>query len=117
MRKIISPLVLLACFTEVSAEPKAPVSIKEGFVSGNEFRSLSHEAKRGYAIGVIDGLFLAPFFDAPKEELRWIERCATGMTDEQVMAILEKFLRDNPARWQEPMNILAWVAMKEGCGR
>lgn len=117
MRKVISSLILLACFTVVSAEPKAPISIKTGFISGNDFRSLSREAKRAYAMGLIDGWFVAPFFDAPKEELRWIEHCTTGMTDEQVVAILEKFLRDNPARWQEPMNVLAWVAMKDGCGK
>jgi len=99
------------------AEPKHPVEIKKGFLTGNSFRELSYAGKRGYAMGFLDGAFMSPIFDAPKKELRWIETCVVGMTDEQVVAILDKFLANNPARWHEQMNILAWAAMKEGCPR
>jgi hypothetical protein len=43
--------------------------------------------------------------------------CAVGMTDEQVVEIVNKFLKDNPGRWHESMNILAWTAMKASCRR
>lgn len=99
------------------SEPKQPVEIKEGFLTGNSFRELSYAGKRGYAIGFLDGVFMSPMFDAPKTEVRWIETCVVGMTDEQIVAILNKFLTDNLARWHEPMNILTWVAMKESCKR
>lgn len=117
MTRIAFTILLVACAAISNAEPKGPVSIKEGFLTGNSFRSLNDSGKRGYAIGFLEGIFVSPMFDAPKSELQWIERCSVGMTDEQVVAILEKFLHENPARWHEQMNILAWVALKEGCKR
>lgn len=108
--------VLIAA-TWCYAEPNHPVEIKKGFLTGNSFRDLSYAGKRGYAMGFLDGALMSPMFDAPKRETRWIETCVVGMTDEQVVAILDKFLANNPARWHEQMNILAWVAMKEGCQR
>ena len=99
------------------AEPKDPVEIKKGFLTGNSFRELSDAGKRGYAMGFLDGALMSPMFDAPKGETRWIETCVVGMTDKQVVAILDKFLTNNPARWHEQMNVLAWLAMKEGCQR
>ncbi len=115
-RKTLFVLVLLLVVAGLGyAEPKQLFPIKEGFLTGNSYRELSHSGKLGYAMGILDGIFLSPMFDAPKTELQWIERCATGMTGEQVVAVLNRFVSDNPARWHESMNILAWVALKEGC--
>lgn len=119
-RMTLSILVLIVMLVSAGlchAEPKQPVEIKQGFLTGNSFRGPSHPQKLGYAMGFLDGVFMSPMFDAPKAELRWIETCAVGMTNEQVVAMLNKFLIDNPARLHEAMNILAWVAMKESCKR
>jgi len=97
------------------AAPTDPVAIKSGFHTGNSYRALGPTSKRNYLAGFVDGAFIAPLFDAPKTELRWIERCVTGMTDEQLVAVVDKWLAENPVRWHESMNILAFVAFKEGC--
>lgn len=115
-KKMKSIAVLIALLPLITlADPKEPVEIKSGFITGNDYRDFSPLQKRTYAAGIIDGIFLAPFFSAPKSELSWIENCATGMTDSQVAAIFDKYLRDNPARWQESMHVLAWIAIKDGC--
>lgn len=108
--------IALGCSSVVSAGESA-VWIKSGFVTGTQFRAFSNEARRAYAMGVMDGMFLSPFFDAKKEKLEWLERCATGMSDEQIVAIFDKYLRDNPGRWHEPMHTLGWIAMKDACGK
>lgn len=115
MTRFASLKILLVSATLSFAEPGQPVYIKEGFLTGNSFRELNYDGKRAYAMGFLDGVFVSPMFDAPKKKLQWIERCAVGMTDEQVVAIFKKFLSENPPRWHEPMNILAWVSMKESC--
>lgn len=117
MTRMTLLIVILVSTGLCYAEPKQPVEIKLGFLTGNSFRELSYAGKIGYAMGFLDGVFVSPMFDAPKAELRWIETCVVGMTNEQVVSILNKFLMDKPARWHESMNILAWVAMKETCRR
>jgi len=117
MPRITLPILILASASVCYAESNEWVEVKKGFLTGNSFRELSHPVKRGYAAGFIDGLFMSPIFDAPKAEVRWIEACAEGMSSEQIVAILNKYLADNPARWHESMNVLAWVAMKESCKR
>lgn len=101
-----------ACVQAASADP---IAIKSGFYTGNSYRALGTTSKRNYLAGFVDGAFIAPLFDAPKTELRWVERCVTEMTDEQLVAVVDKWLAENPARWHESMNILAFVALKEAC--
>ena len=115
MIKITLVVFLLAVTVLCYAEPKQPIFIREGFLTGNSFRQISYTEKCGYAMGFVDGVLMSPAFQASRNELEWFERCVTRMKDVQVVAILEKFLNENPARWHEPMNVLAWVAMKEAC--
>lgn len=115
MPKLI--LFLVAWFAFGIAKSAEPAyEIKLGFLTGNSYLSLDEGEKRSYAIGIVDGIFLAPFFGSQKSKLRWIESCIVGMTDYQVAAIVEKFLRDNPGRWHEPMHALAYLALKDACG-
>jgi hypothetical protein len=101
----------------VGTAPARGGDIKSGFLTGTQYRTLDEPRRRAYAMGLIDGIFLAPFFEANKQTLEVIERCTIGMQDGQIMAILDKFLRDNPARWHQPMNLLGFVAMEEACAR
>ena len=111
--------VVTLLFASVSgladAAPQAPISIKFGFYFGNTYRDLTQSAKRNYLAGFLDGALVSPAFKAPKAELGWLERCITGMTDAQLVAVVDKWLDTNPVRWQESMNILAYVALKESC--
>jgi len=114
MIKSIALLIVLLPAIVLAGSNK-PVLIKTGFITANDYLSYVPQRKRAYAIGFIDGMLVAPFFSAPKSELSWVEKCLIGMTDYQVAAILDKYLRDNPARWHESMNTLAWFAIKDGC--
>lgn len=92
-----------------------PVSIHDGFMTGQRFRDLPEMSRRAYAAGLVDGMLLAPLVGAPKAGLKWFESCATGMTDEQVAAIISKFVNDNPARWHEPLHAQFYAAMRQAC--
>jgi hypothetical protein len=107
--------ICLLLATAAANAQQAPVVVKTGFLSGADFRVLSSEGKRGYVQGFTDGVFVAPLFKALKSEVIWIESCITGMTDVQLVAILEKWLADNPARWHNPMNVLAYNSLRETC--
>lgn len=115
MRHLFAAFYLLFCFCANANEPA--VEIKAGFLTGNAFRTFPQQAKSAYAMGLIDGMFLSPFFGAKKESLSWLERCATGINDKQIVAILDKYLNDHPGRWHETMHVLGMLAMKDACGK
>lgn len=117
MRFVVSVAALLVLIAGGTAAQADPVAIKTGFYSGNEYRQLSQSQKMTYAAGVVDGIFLAPLYGAPKRQLLWLESCIVGITDEQVTAIIDKFMGENPARWHEPMHILAFTALRAACDR
>ena len=114
MRKPLALVILyLSLISNVSSQP---VAIKSGFLTGNEYLARDEAERRDYAVGFVDGVLLAPVFGATKTKMKWIEDCLTEMTNAQVAAILEYYLKNNPGRWHEQMNILAFVALKESCG-
>lgn len=108
----ITALVLV---TLSALSHSSDVVIKTGFLTGNLYRTLSEDNKRKYAMGVVDGVFLAPFFGASKQNLSWLESCLSRMQDDQIVAILDKYLSENPVRWHESMNALSYFAFKNAC--
>ena len=91
------------------------VVIHNGFITGQQFRDLPDVARKFYAAGIVDGVFLAPLFGASKPRLEWLEGCVVGMTDVQIAAIISKYLDDNPARWHQSVHAAAYSALRQSC--
>ena len=91
------------------------VEIGAGFVAGNQYISLSPNARQKYIAGVIDGFLTSPAFGAPKTNTGWIERCIQGMSDQQIDTIVLGFLNEHPERTHYPMTIITYSAMKGAC--
>jgi hypothetical protein len=89
------------------------VLIQNGFGTGQDYLKMTKSQQRAYAMGVVNGILLSPLFGAPKGEMKWFESYIVGMSDEQVAAILLKYLENNPGRWHDRLNILAYSAIKE----
>ena len=103
--------------TAAHAAPTREVEIKTGFLSGSSYKELPDVGKRGYVMGFTDGIFVSPLYGAPKKNILPLERCVVGMSAGQIVAIVEKWLADNPGRWHEQMNTLAFDAIQEACRR
>lgn len=91
------------------------VEIHNGFGTGEEYLEMSLKEQRTYAMGLVNGMLLAPMFGAPKTRMLRLEQCITGMTDTQVAAILSKYLRDNPSRWHETPHTSMYAALIDSC--
>lgn len=121
--KHLAVAVLLIAFLPYSIHSQKPspspvplkVTISQGFLSGEEYLNLDTTGKRSYAMGVLSGMLTAPLFGAPEEKVSWLSSCAVNMSDEQVAAILTKYLRDNPGKWQYAMNVTSFNAMRASC--
>jgi hypothetical protein len=135
---VILALLLLCVPTEAeeqgskelrSPESRPGVWIHDDFYKGRDFRLLSERERRVYAAGILDGMLLAPFFGAPAGDLskiergevvpttrsEWLAKCVVGMNDEQVAAIITKYLNDHPERWHEGAHLSTYSAMIESC--
>src|ERR1700690_125719 len=99
MREKMLAVVLLLLFALAGSAQK--VHIKNGFATARQYMDLDSGRQRGYAMGIVDGMLLAPVFGAPDdgEKLKALGTCITGMDDEQMRAIFDKFLKDHPERW------------------
>ena len=108
---IIFFLIFLAAVTLFAADER--VWIHDGFGTGQDYIKMSESQKRAYAMGAINGMIIAPLLGAPKDKMGWLESYIENMTDEQVAAILSKYLQDNPGRWHDGLHILMYSAVKE----
>ena len=113
MRTIVAILVFIFLSAPAVIASEQGILIHDGFGTGQDYISMSPGSKRIYAMGVVNGILIAPLFGAPKEEINWFESYLENMTDVQVAAILTKFLENNPGRWHDGLHILMFSAIKE----
>jgi hypothetical protein len=91
--------------------------IKPGFLGAESYLKLGSDAQSLYATGILDGMYLAPVFDAPNNDkhLAALQTCTKGMTKSQIAAIAVKFGKANPEKWNEGANILIYQALWTAC--
>lgn len=94
---------------------RGPISIHPGFATGNYYRSQVTPARQTYLMGTVDGFMLAPVVGGNRTELAWLETCLKGYVPAQLVAVVDKWLEENPQRWNEQMNALAFAALLSAC--
>jgi hypothetical protein len=112
--KLLLPLIALIAFITVYANQQT-VKISPGFFSGKDYLDMTDTEKRAYVTGQINGMLVAPFFGAPEENLSWLKTCSARMSDEELAAILSRFLRDQPGQMQTNLNVATFSALREAC--
>lgn len=93
------------------------VTIHNGFLKARDYLDLDASSQRAYAMGVLDGMYMAPLFGAPENDKRLLSlaSCVEGMKASQVAAIIEKYVRDHPERWHWDLKDAAYSSMREAC--
>jgi hypothetical protein len=76
---------------------------------------MSDTEKRAYVTGEINGMLVSPFFGAPEENVAWLKTCSAKMSDEDLAAVLSRFIRDQPAQMQMNLNVVTFNALREAC--
>src|SRR5574342_248106 len=76
-----------------------PALVPKSFMSGKDWRGLSKGEQQAYAVGVVDGLDLAFAYGKQGTNLAWINPCVTGMSSDQVRAMLVEEVNTNPGEW------------------
>lgn len=104
VRSIVGLGLLMAGFLLGIAQGGAqveidPALVPKSFMSGKDWRGLSKGEQQAYAVGVVDGLDLASAYEKQGTNLAWINPCATGMSSNQVRAMLLAEIDANPGEW------------------
>jgi hypothetical protein len=89
--------------------------ISRGLISSDSFRQFSAPTKQAYLTGVIDGMMLAPLFDAPRARMTRFERCLSTMTPDQVVATISQYLASDPRAKADPVYLSSFNAMSRRC--
>ena len=113
MKRLLALLTLIT-FINVYASQQT-VKISPGFFSGKDYLDMSDTEKRAYVTGEINGMLVAPFFGAPEENLSWLKSCSARKSDEELAAILSRFIREQPSQLQTNLNVVTFNALREAC--
>jgi hypothetical protein len=113
-------LLLLLCLplnVAVSQESEDRALVSQGFVRAEQYVGFGQTEQGIYAAGLIDGIYLAPLFDAPNKDkyLTALKTCVKDMTNTQVAAIITKYAKAHPEKWHMGTNLLAYQALLEVC--
>ena len=112
--KRLLPLIALIAFVTIHANQQT-VKISPGFFTAKDYFDMTDTERRAYATGAINGMLVAPFFGAPDENLNWLKTCTAKMSDEQIAAILAKYIRDQPNQMETNLNVVTFNAMRDAC--
>jgi hypothetical protein len=108
-------LAALAFLVAAAWDPTAPVVIEHGFLTGNDYLQKSETERHGYVMGLLDGLFASATIGSDSAVLARIKSCTLGMKSNQIMAILDKYLRDNPQIWHQDADVLFLQSLFRAC--
>jgi Ssp1 endopeptidase immunity protein Rap1a len=93
--------------------------VRSGYLSAGKYLALKPDTQGAYMAGMIDGMYLAPMFDAPDEDkyLVRIRVCVTDgdLTNTQIAAIVTKYAKKRPDEWRAGANVVAYQALREYC--
>jgi len=95
----------------------ASATIHNGFLKARDYLEMDSDGQRVYAMGILDGMYLAPFFGAPDDGKRLLSlsSCVEGMKASQVVAIVEKYIRDHPEHWHLSLHLEAYSGLRQAC--
>ena len=104
-----------------------------GYITGNRYLALPENERLHWFLGVMDGLMAEDFnsessrasrkekvgvgagVDTDWYDLLWTARCAERYPIEQLKAIFEKELKENPSSWHAPAAYVARQKIYQIC--
>jgi len=108
---------LLAALFLLVPSPLIPqkVNIYRSYGDAGDFPEFSESTKYGYAMGFVNGLMASIILGAQDDKLKELETCIHEMKSNQVAAIIEKYIKEHPETWHQPLTIESWKAFAKMC--
>lgn len=108
--------LLAALFTLATAYANQQrVTIGPGFFTGKDYLDMTDTERRAYATGAVNGMLVAPFFGAPEDNVNWLKTCTARLSDEEIAAILTRYIREQESQVNFNLNVLSFNALRNAC--
>ena len=117
MKRLLLLAALLAVVVALASAyaNQQKVTIGPGFFTGKDYLDMTDNEKRAYATGAINGMLVSPFFGAPEDNMNWLKSCTAKLSDEDIAAILTRYIREQESQLSYNLNILTFNAMRNAC--
>jgi len=89
------------------------VWVQNGFGTGRDFMNMTEIERRAYAMGVVNGVTLAPLFGGTQQQLAWFDAYTDTLSDRQLAQIIFEYLADHPHSWSEQLHVLTITAIRQ----
>lgn len=91
-------------------------------MTGNTWNTMTKAVQSFYIAGVIDGWREASISEEDLREgggkmTRMVACLSIGMPRSQIIAVVEKYMKDHPEAWHLEMSTLILLALSEMCSR
>ncbi|MDG0024954.1 hypothetical protein [Trinickia sp. Y13] len=120
LRRLVMAIAIPTALASAQAQAQTEgVFIHHSFETGNGYRGMPDMMRRAYVMGVFDGMLFSPMIatsDLPRA--RSLGQCEErmNMTDQQLTAIVDRYLDSNPVLWGDDMHGVVYSALSEACG-
>ena len=104
-------LVLILVLGFSSAE-----AIILGFIDGSDYLKMDRQSQYSWVYGAMDGIMAESIFKDKSSTGPWLGRCIARYDFEQLKAIFEKELNNNPESWHVPAALILKETLSEFCG-
>ncbi|MFC3853506.1 hypothetical protein ACFOSD_11725 [Salinispirillum marinum] len=91
------------------------IAVSLGYVTGDDYFRMSENEKSAWLAGVSDGI-IAESLTSSSLEIPWLSSCIAIYEFQQIKAIFEKELNDNPEVWHAPAAFIFRKKIKDFCG-
>jgi len=100
-----------------SSQPKSDglISIPNAAATGETYHGLTDSARSYYLSGLLDGFFGSPLLAGNENLATALHECLLQFHTVQIVAIVDKYIADNPALWHHSMHMLALDALEPSC--
>ncbi len=112
---LAAPKIAALAFLVTAWDPTAPVEVPFGFESGNGYLQMAEPQRHAFAMGLFDAFMASTAIGSDVGVVHRIKDCAMGMKSNQVMAILDKYLRDHPEEWHHDMGMMFLRTISQTC--
>jgi hypothetical protein len=86
-----------------------------GYMSTGDFSDLPATEQYGYAMGFVNGIMTSGILGADLPKVEMMNRCTTQMQAKQIAAIIDKYVKDHPESWHEPLAVHSFNALLDVC--
>jgi hypothetical protein len=107
-------LAFVSLFTNALADNAASIPFL-GYLTGSNYEAMGRLPRMTYLEGTVDGMIVGADASGDGHRATQFSRCIVNMHGNQLLAIVDKYMTDNPTRWDTLMSTLTYNAMNDAC--